>query len=258
MSNDPIVLYDIPSKAPGCAWSPNTWKIRYALNYKGLTYTTEWVEYPDIADFCKKIGAEPSATRKDGTPYYSLPVIQDPKTGAIISDSTRIAEYLDSTYPDTPKLIPAGTNVLQKTFCIAYDDATRPLLQFIIPSVAKVLRPRSEEYFVRTREASFGKKLTEVYPSGEEHTAAWREVEAGFGKVDHWLNESMNAGKPYIMGDVVSFADFMLAGEMQWFMKGFGQESDLWKDMLKWHGGRWAKLVDNFKKYEGPLEDMAD
>ncbi|KAF7346123.1 GST N-terminal domain-containing protein [Mycena sanguinolenta] len=242
MSIDPIILYDIPSKAPGCAWSPNTWKIRYALNYKALAYKTEWIEYPDIADFCKKIGAEPSMTRRDGSPYYSLPVIQDPKTGAIISDSTRIAEYLDSTYPDTPKLIPAGTHVLQKTFCVAYDNATEPLVQFIIPSVTKILRPRSEEYFLRTRELSF----------------AWKEVEAGFGKVDRWLNESMNAGKPYIMGDVVSFADFMLAGELQWCMRGFGEESDLWKDMLKWHEGRWARLVENLKKYEGPLEDMTD
>jgi hypothetical protein len=78
------------------------------LNYKGLAYKTEWIEYPDIADLCKKIGAEPTMIRKDGRPYYSLPVIQDPKTGAVISDSARIAEYLDETYPDTPKVFPAG------------------------------------------------------------------------------------------------------------------------------------------------------
>jgi len=258
MSNEPIIFYDIPSKAAGCAWSPNTWKIRYAFNYKGLAYKTVWIEYPDIADLCKKIGAEPSMIRKDGTPYYSLPVIQDPKTGAIISDSARIAEYLDSTYPDTPKLIPAGTHTLQKAFCVAYDSVTEPLVQYIIPAVAKILRPKSEEYFVRTREASFGKKLEDLWPTGEAHEVAWKEVEAGFGKVDRWLNEPMNEGKPFVMGDTMSLADFMIAGEMQWCMTGFGEESDLWKDMMKWHGGRWAKLIDNFKKYEGPLEDMTD
>lgn len=63
--------------------------------------------------------------RKNGTPYYSLPVIQDPNTGEekIISDSARIAEYLDSTYPDTPKIVPVGTYTLQKTFMVAYDGA---------------------------------------------------------------------------------------------------------------------------------------
>lgn len=95
---------------------------RYALNYKGLPYETVWIEYPDIEDHCKKIGAEPSMIRKNGKPYYSLPVIQH--DGKVITDSARIVEYLDSTYPDTPKIIPAGTHVLHKAFFAAYDSAT--------------------------------------------------------------------------------------------------------------------------------------
>ncbi|KAF9531525.1 hypothetical protein CPB83DRAFT_786941 [Crepidotus variabilis] len=31
-----IIFYDIPSKLPGCAWSPNTWKIRFYLNYRRI------------------------------------------------------------------------------------------------------------------------------------------------------------------------------------------------------------------------------
>ncbi|KAJ6584772.1 glutathione S-transferase [Mycena capillaripes] len=258
MLTAPIILYDIPSKAPGCAWSPNTWKIRYAFNFKGLKYETVWIEYPDIENHCKKIGAEPSMIRKNGTPYYSLPVIQDRNTGKVITDSARIAEYLDSTYPDTPKVIPAGTHTLQKAFFAAYDSATEPLIQYIMPAVATILRPKSEEYFVRTREVSFGKKLVDMTPTGGAHQVAWKEVEAGFGKVHRWMNEGPNQGAPFVMGDQVSFADFMVAGEMQWCMKAFGEESDLWKDMMAWHGGRWAKLVANLKKYEGPLEDMQD
>lgn len=88
-----------------------------------MAYTTVWIEYPDIEALYKKLGAEPYEMH-NGKPYYCLPVIQDPKTGAVISDSTRIAYYLDSTYPDTPKLIPAGTHVLQKVFRVA-TDATR-------------------------------------------------------------------------------------------------------------------------------------
>ncbi|KAJ7222192.1 hypothetical protein GGX14DRAFT_175374, partial [Mycena pura] len=258
MSNEPIILYDIPSKAPGCAWSPNTWKTRYALNFKGLAYRTVWVEYPDIEAFCKSIGAEPTMIRKNGTPYYSLPVIQDPNTEKIISDSARIAEYLDSTYPDTPKIVPVGTHTLQKTFMVAYDAATAPLIPYIMPAVATILRPKSEEYFVRTREASFGKKLVDMTPTGEAHKAAWKEVEAGFGKVDRWLNEGSNEGAPFVMGDRISFADFMIAGELQWCVKAFGEDSDLWQDMMVWHGGRWAKLFNALKKYEGPLENLPE
>ncbi|KAJ7037834.1 hypothetical protein C8F04DRAFT_1209756 [Mycena alexandri] len=218
--------------APGCAWSPNTWKIRYAFNFKGLAYKTVWVEYPDIEDLCKKIGAEPTMIRKNGVPYYTLPVIQDPQTGAIVSDSARIADYLDSTYP-SPKITPAGTHVLQKTFQVAYDQAIGPMVQFVIPAIAKILRPKSEEYFVRTREASFRKKFVDVEPTGEAREAAWKEVEAGLGKVDRWLNEGKNNGAPFVMGDSPTLADFMIAGKMQWFMKGFGEDSDLFSDMMK-------------------------
>ncbi|KAJ7134418.1 glutathione S-transferase [Mycena epipterygia] len=252
MSNEPILFYDIPSTAPGCAWSPNTWKIRYALNLKGLAYKTVWVEYPDIEDRCKAIGAAPTMIRKNGTPYYSLPVIQDPKTGVVVSDSDAIAEYLDSTYPDTPVLLPVGTHTLQKTFRVAYDRATDSMIPYIMPAVAGILRPRSEEYFVRTREASFGKKLSDMAPTGEAHEAAWKEVEEGFGKVNRWFKE----GDQFVMGDVLSLADLLIAGELQWFMKGFGEDSDKWKDMMAWHGGRWARLFSNLKKYEGPIEDI--
>lgn len=49
MSSSSTILYDLPSKGDCKCWSPNTWKVRLPLNFKGIPYTTEWVEYPDIA-----------------------------------------------------------------------------------------------------------------------------------------------------------------------------------------------------------------
>ncbi|KAJ7729647.1 hypothetical protein DFH07DRAFT_177799 [Mycena maculata] len=247
MSNEPIIFYDIPSTAPGCAWSPNTWIIRYALNLKGLEYKTVWVEYPDIADLCKRIGAAPSMIRKNGSPYYTLPVIEDPATGTVLSESLLITEYLDATYPGTHALIPPGTRTLQRS---SYDHVTTASTEYIMPAVADILRPRSKGYFVRTREESFGKKLADMTPTGEAHEIAWKELEAGFGRVSSWMKDDM-----FVMGDVVSYADLVVAGEFQWFKKSFGEESDKWKDMLTWQGGRWAKLVNNLQKYEGPAEE---
>ncbi|KAJ7505494.1 glutathione S-transferase [Mycena galericulata] len=249
-SNEHIIFYDIPSTAPGCAWSPSTWKVRYALNYKGLAYKTVWVEYPDIADLCKKIGAEPAMICQDGTPHYTLPVIQDPKTGTVLSESLHIAEYLDSTYPDTPKVIPTGTFTLQKSFQVSCDQATNASTQFIIPAIAGILLPRSKEYYVRTREVRFGKKLSDVVPAGEAHETAWKEFEEGLGRIDSWMKEE----DLFIMGDTPSFADLAITGKLQWFRKGFGEDSDKWKDIMAWHGGRWAKLLNNLKKYEGPAD----
>ncbi|KAJ7695987.1 hypothetical protein B0H17DRAFT_1198308 [Mycena rosella] len=254
MSIKPIIFYDIPSTAPECAWSPSTWKTRYSLNFKGLFYETTWVEYPDIVELCKAIGAEPSMIEQDGSPYYSLPVIHDPNTGAIVSDSARIADYLDAAYPNTPKLIPAGTHTLQESFRVAAYNATRQHLRpYVIPAVAGILRPRSKEYYVRTREEHFNKKLADVVPTGEAHEAAWKEVEAGYNRIKGWMRDGDN----FVMGDTISFADFVIAGDLQWCMKGFGADSDKWKDMLRWDGGRWAKLLDDLKKYEGPVEDIA-
>ncbi|KAJ7644271.1 hypothetical protein FB45DRAFT_897413 [Roridomyces roridus] len=249
MLTEPILFYDIPSNTG--PWSPNTWIIRYALNLKGLAYRTIWVEYPDIPEKCMAIGAEPSMMRKDGSPYYSLPVIQDPNTGAIISESLRICEYLDATYPETYKLVPPGTYTLQKGYRAGYDTATDGSIPFIMPAIARILRPRSAEHFVRTREVSFGKKLTEMTPTGEEREVAWNKFKMGFERVVKWMKE----GEPYIMGDRIMYPDLMIAGEMQWFIAGFGRDSEEWKDIETWQGGRWGKLVDDLKKYEGPPEE---
>ncbi|KAJ7069978.1 hypothetical protein C8F01DRAFT_1207457 [Mycena amicta] len=245
----PIVFYDIPYKVAGGTWSPNTWKTRYALNYKKLAYTTTWIEYPDIQALYHAQDIAPIILRS-GKPHYCLPVIHDPNTGSTICDSARIAAYLDETYPDNgPPIIPAGTRTLQKVFMIAYDDATDPIVPFLLPKVAGILRPSSEEFFHRTRAVSYGKPLADLFPKGEEeYTEKWAAVKTAFGKVDAWLAEEPG---PFIMGDAPSFLDFMLAGEMQWFKAGFGPESELWKDFSSWHGGRWVKVLQDLKQYEG-------
>ena len=66
-----------------------------------------WVEFPDTAPRMKEIGAR--ATRYDGRDIYTLPVLHDPNTGALVSDSFDIAMYLDKTYPEKP-VIPKDTN----------------------------------------------------------------------------------------------------------------------------------------------------
>ncbi|KAI0258200.1 hypothetical protein BC834DRAFT_912736 [Gloeopeniophorella convolvens] len=51
-------LYAIPGNSVKyLAWSPNMWKARFALNYKGVPYKTGWIEFPDIAPLAQRIGA---------------------------------------------------------------------------------------------------------------------------------------------------------------------------------------------------------
>ncbi|KAF7320563.1 hypothetical protein HMN09_00140300 [Mycena chlorophos] len=77
-----IVFYDVALKEVGACRSPHTLKSRYALNFKGLEYTTMWLEYPEIEDACKAIGGKPTRNKPDGTPLYTLPMIHDLNTGA--------------------------------------------------------------------------------------------------------------------------------------------------------------------------------
>jgi len=247
-----ITLYDIPSTLPGKAWSPNTWKARYALNYKGVPYKTIWLEYPEIEPLCKKIGAKPTEMKPDGvSPFYTLPVIQDDSTGAVVSDSSAIAAYLDVTYPDAPTLIPAGTAALQSAFHDTVLPLVEPLFLYALPATLKHLNPVSAEYFRRTREATFGCAMEEIAPKGADHAVTWKKLHDALGKVDEWIRAGGEDAK-YVMGDTLSYADLFLAAYMHW-SRHLWEDSHEWDKIKEWHGGRWSNLMKSLEKYEATL-----
>ncbi|KAF8157811.1 hypothetical protein B0H34DRAFT_706156 [Crassisporium funariophilum] len=247
-----ITFYDIPSSLAINAWSPNTWKTRYCLNYKGIPYKTEWVEYPDIEAHCIKLGIAGTGTKADGSAMYTLPAIHDPSTGKYISDSVVIAEYLEKQYPNTPSLFPHGTEGLQNAFAEAYANQLEPLWQFILPATCLKLNPPSEAYFRRTREQSFGKKLEDLVPKGQAWAEEWAKVQDGLGKVDAWLSKDSGGQRkgPFVLGDTISWGDLVIASYTIWLKIVWGENSKEWKDISGWHGGRWVKLVDALGKYE--------
>ncbi|TFK37427.1 hypothetical protein BDQ12DRAFT_713521 [Crucibulum laeve] len=242
-----ITFYDIPSALPGNAWSPNTWKTRYSLNYKEIPYKTEWVEYPDIESLCKKVGIPPTSKKKNGADHYTLPAIHDSSTGIALAESKLIAEYLEKTYPNTPKLFPLGTEALQHAFLDAYSATLSAYWQFILPVTTTRLNPPSEEYFTRTRTELFGKPLKDVPPTGEERVVEWKKLQDGFAVVNKWYEK--NGRGPFIMGDTPSFADFVVGAFTLFGKLIFTEDSEEWKDIASWNEGRWVKLVDSLEKY---------
>lgn len=239
-----IVFYDIPSSLDPQAWSPNTWRVRYALNIKGIPYETVWVEYPDIEDVCKEIGAAPTSPI---APHYTLPVIQDKSTGVVISDGSLIVEYLDKQYPGTTKLFPPRTIALQAGFTSVHGSAISPISHFSLPRTNAILNPRSEEYFRRTREQAAGKKIEEITPVGDARAVGWGKYREGLGKVDSWYQKS--AG-PFVMGESITFADITVVSWLVFLKIIFGEDSQEWKDIASWHNGRWAGLVNTFARYQ--------
>ncbi|KAJ7508478.1 hypothetical protein B0H11DRAFT_29731 [Mycena galericulata] len=240
-----IILYDIASTVPGQTFSPNTAKARYALNFKGIPHNTVFLEYSEIEPLYKKIGAKPTS---ETAPQYTLPVIYDPSTDTAVSDSIEIARYLDATYPDLPRLIPAGTAALYYALQDAYSATLGPLTTYALPATLPILNPASQDYFRRTREALFnGRRLEDVTPTGNADTVMWKKLQDSLGQVDEWIGKN-GVGSKYFMGDTICYADIIVAGSLRWARVVLAKER--WDEILTWHGGRWANLMKDIEKYD--------
>ncbi|KAK0489684.1 hypothetical protein EDD18DRAFT_1081104, partial [Armillaria luteobubalina] len=83
---------------------------RYSPRIKNLKFQAVCVELPAVEALAIPIGAPPTQA-DDRSPFYHMPIIQNPSTGAVVSESAAIAEYFDKTYPASrvTLLISAGT-----------------------------------------------------------------------------------------------------------------------------------------------------
>jgi len=240
-----IILYDLPYSSPG-SYSAHVCKARTVFNYKGIPYRTEWLEIPEIEPLSKKLGIKPTGQKIDGSPYYTLPAIYDPDTGTAIADSFAIAEYLEKTYPETPSVFPYGSVALQKAFEPMLVENICAAWALIIPVVAGKLNPRSEEC-LRLREISCGGERL-VAPIGEARTEEWAKFKKGMDVAYSSLVMTDKKG-PYVMGDTISWSDIVLFGFLFFFKIIWGEESEEWKDIASWNGGRWEAHVDALEKY---------
>ena len=117
---------------------------------------------------------------------------------------------------------------------------------FIIPVVASKLNPRSEEY-LQLREISYeGQRV--VAPTGEARIEEWSKFKKGIDIVYSSLVMTDKKGR-YMMGDTISWSDFVLFGFLSFFKIIWGEESEEWKDIVSWNGGRWEAHVDALNKY---------
>ncbi|KAH9213322.1 putative glutathione S-transferase [Leptodontidium sp. 2 PMI_412] len=214
-----VVLYDLPSKGRCACWSLNPWKTRLALNFKGIDYKTEWVEYPDIkARLSPHVPANPAP----GT-EYTIPAVQF-SDGKYIMDSKPIAERLEKDYP-SPSLY-LDSPILEEVYP-AIGKIAMPLRAVWLPRVpVNLLNERSSEYFHRTREQGIGKPLTQFMKEegGEE---AWVEALPAIKALGELVKKN---GGPYVMGKTPSYADFVVVGFLQFFKV---IEEDMYQRLIK-------------------------
>lgn len=196
-----------------------------------------------------KLGIKPTSTRPDGSPRYTLPAIYDPSTAVYISDSFCIAEYLERTYPETPSIFPHNTIAFQSLYegnieaCLL-----QSIIPFILPDAGDKLNPASQDYYRRSRSEDIGRPLDEIKPKGEAAVALWGKFKEGLGKVDAWY--AKNDG-PFLMGDMLSWADFVTGSSLIFLRTVWGTDSKQWKDISSWHGGRWETLLgSSLRQYQ--------
>ncbi|TFY77038.1 hypothetical protein EWM64_g6974 [Hericium alpestre] len=246
--SQPIIFYDIPGNAwSGQTWSPNLWKARHVFPFTYRRCPDPYAQYPDIQAHCAKLGAPATGVRA-GAPLYTLPVIQDPSTGATVAESFAIAKYLDVTYSRGVTLVPEGTAAFQAMFVdIVHPLLNEHLLQLHLVRIAASLNPRSGEYFRRTREVMFGKPLEEIAPAPVA-VALWKKALEGFSRIHGWYNAN-GEGKVFFMGDAPSWADVVLVSVLAWIRVFNGSESKEWKELMAADEGRWARLWQAMEKY---------
>ncbi|KAF3000214.1 hypothetical protein E8E13_007113 [Curvularia kusanoi] len=211
------ILYDLPSQQ-GTAWSLNPWKTRLVLNFKGIDYKTEWVEFPDVEPKMKSFGLSPNSKEAPGYyTDYSIPAIKY-EDGSYQMDSWPIAQELEKRYPE-PSLHLDDPVTIKIRDMISTEILGPIFLQFL-PYVPTILPERSQEYFYKTRTAAFGKPISEVHKealaNGEE---GWKKTEEALAEVVDLLKKHDG---PFFLGQTVSYADFIFTS-MLYFVKRLDQ-----------------------------------
>ncbi|KAI0034693.1 glutathione S-transferase [Vararia minispora EC-137] len=251
----PLKFYDIPAnlkddEGPSHrAWSPNTWRVRYALNIKRIAYQTTWIDFPDIEAEMQKLGV-PTTTVLAGKALYTVPTIYDPNTNRAVTDSQKIIEYIEEQYPDKLSLIPPYTRGLQAAFVDThFQSLSMGAFLLLVPSILSACSARGLEHFRRTREPLFGgTRLEDAELQGESRAVAISKFIDELGVIDRAI--STNGGKAmFLTGDILSNADVNLAAVLTWVLRLGGSESDLWRGISAAHGGRWVKYMDAFEPY---------
>lgn len=181
----------------------------------------------------KSIGASPT---REG---YTVPVIKDPNTGAVVSDSHAIAKYLDEIYPDKP-LIPRGAHVLVQTFESQFRTVVlKPSLRLLMArSLEMVQNDTSREFFIERRLGMLREtSWRDVAPEGKVQEQ-WAALKKGLGVVDEWYQMS---GGRWLMGDIFSFADIVVVCFLVWWDVILKEEER--QEIYALHGGRWRRLL---------------
>lgn len=124
-------------------------------------------------------------------------------------DSTPIAQFIESTYPNPP--VPLTSELGREIEAKARAVVGKTFYNSVMPREINILSPRSQEFFRRTREAALGHPLEDLL---DEEENSWNSLAEGIGAVGK-LMQTNKADGPLVLGAQPSYTDFFIAGSLQ-------------------------------------------
>ncbi|KAJ3528549.1 hypothetical protein NMY22_g9366 [Coprinellus aureogranulatus] len=251
-----ITLYDIEFTLPGKTISPFVMKVRLALNYKKIPHRTVWVKDYEVQTRFAELGL-PINDMTDPAPRYKVPTIHDDSTGVSVSDSARVIAYLDKTYPDTPTLIPAGTEAA----IVALDSAVfthmiRSVFPALAPRIAMWMDEKSREHYRPDAESVIGMRLEEFFTDLTFERDVWEKAVEDFKVADRLFEKArlIKGGAqadegPYLTGKNLTYADLSAGGALIWARRILGDHEEPWNRLKGWSEGRWLRLYEALQEY---------
>jgi glutathione S-transferase len=166
----------------------------------GLTYRTRTLFLPDFDFFSSGIESESK---------YTVPAIHHVPSNTYMMDSTPIAQFIESTYPNPP--VPLTSQLGREVETKARAVVSTAFRNSVMPREINILSPRSQEYFRRTREAALGHPLEDLL---EKEESSWRSLADEIRAVGELMQTNRDKG-PFVLGSRPSYTDFFIAGALQ-------------------------------------------
>lgn len=190
-----ITLYSLCGADAARPFSPHCWKVVMALHHKGLAFEERPLAFTAIP------------TTENGF-SKTVPFIRDGQE--LVSDSFRIAQYLEEHYPDEPSLFGGQGGVAAARFVEGYSQQVvhGVVSRIALSDIHAMLSPTDQDYFRKSREERLGRTLEEVAAGREAAIAA---LPAALQPLRHMLGH-----QPFIGGATPLFADYIVFGALQW------------------------------------------
>jgi glutathione S-transferase len=190
-----IILYDLAGAEADRRFSPFCWRTRMAIAHKGLEVETIPWRFTE-----KDKLPQPNAGR--------VPVIVD--GDRTISDSSAIADYLETRYPDRPSLFGSEASHGLTRFVQNWTEtALHPAIAgFVVFDIYRHVAPQDRPYFRQSREERFGSTLEEVAKDRDARLPAFRETLAP-------LRRTLER-QDFVAGPAPAYADYIVFGAFQW------------------------------------------